>query len=121
MDKIKTIIRKEWAEVFQNRFVLFSVIFMPLMFAALPLLMLYVMRGAGAGDASGTIPEAYLRGCTQGMTVEECFQVYFVTQFMLLFMLTPLIVPVNIAAYSVAGEKTTRSLEPLLATPITTA
>lgn len=121
MDKIKTIIRKEWDEVFQNRFVLFSVIFMPLMFAAIPLLMLYVMRGAGGGDAAGSIPEAYLRGCTQGMTTEECFQVYFVTQFMLLFMLTPLIVPVNIAAYSVAGEKTTRSLEPLLATPITTA
>jgi len=32
-----------------------------------------------------------------------------------------LIIPVNIAAYSVVGEKTTRSLEPLLATPITTA
>jgi ABC-2 type transport system permease protein len=120
MDKIKTIIRKEWAEVFQNRFVLFSVIFMPLMFAALPLLMLYTMRGGG-GDTAGAIPEAYLRGCAQGMTAEECFQVYFVTEFMLLFMLTPLIVPVNIAAYSVAGEKTTRSLEPLLATPITTA
>jgi len=121
MEKIKTVIRKEWDEVFQNRFVLFSVIFMPLMFAALPLLMLYVMRGTGASDAAGAIPEAYLRGCTQGLTAEECFQVYFVTQFMLLFMLTPLIVPVNIAAYSIAGEKTTRSLEPLLATPITTA
>jgi len=120
MDKIKTIIRKEWAEVFQNRYVLFSVIFMPLLFAALPLLMLYVMRGTGGAEGAGSIPQAYLRGCAEGMTAEECFQVYFVTQFMLLFMLTPLIVPVNIAAYSIAGEKTTRSLEPLLATPITT-
>src|SRR5574338_688738 len=61
MDKIKTIIQKEWAEVFKNRMVLFSIIFMPL------------------------------------------------------------IIPINIAAYSIVGEKTTRSLEPLLATPITTA
>jgi ABC-2 type transport system permease protein len=38
-----------------------------------------------------------------------------------LFMLVPLIIPVNIASYSIVGEKTTRSLEPLLATPITTA
>jgi ABC-2 type transport system permease protein len=37
-----------------------------------------------------------------------------------MFMMTPMIIPVNIAAYSVVGEKTTRSLEPLLATPITT-
>jgi ABC-2 type transport system permease protein len=35
-------------------------------------------------------------------------------------MLIPLFVPVNIAAYTIVGEKTTRSLEPLLATPITT-
>ena len=35
--------------------------------------------------------------------------------------MTPFIIPVNIAAYSIVGEKTTRSLEPLLATPITTS
>jgi ABC-2 type transport system permease protein len=35
-------------------------------------------------------------------------------------MMTPLIIPINIAAFSVVGEKATRSLEPLLATPITT-
>ena len=43
-----------------------------------------------------------------------------VNQYMILFMMTPLIIPINIAAYSVVGEKATRSLEPLLATPITT-
>jgi ABC-2 type transport system permease protein len=32
----------------------------------------------------------------------------------------PIIIPITIAAYSIVGEKTTRSLEPLLATPITT-
>jgi len=35
-------------------------------------------------------------------------------------MLVPVIIPATIAAYSIVGEKTTRSLEPLLATPITT-
>jgi ABC-2 type transport system permease protein len=39
---------------------------------------------------------------------------------MMLFMLIPVAIPGTIAAYSVVGEKTTRSLEPLLATPITT-
>jgi ABC-2 type transport system permease protein len=42
-------------------------------------------------------------------------------QFMLMFMMMPLIIPTAIASYSIVGEKTTRSLEPLLATPITTA
>jgi ABC-2 type transport system permease protein len=35
-------------------------------------------------------------------------------------MILPVAIPVSIAAYSVVGEKTARSLEPLLATPITT-
>jgi ABC-2 type transport system permease protein len=39
---------------------------------------------------------------------------------MFLFMLLPLVIPVSIGAYSIVGEKTTRTLEPLLATPITT-
>jgi ABC-2 type transport system permease protein len=38
----------------------------------------------------------------------------------LMFMMIPVIIPVTIAAYSIVGEKTTHSLEPLLATPITT-
>jgi ABC-2 type transport system permease protein len=40
--------------------------------------------------------------------------------FTLLFMILPVMIPVTIAAYSIVGEKTARSLEPLLATPITT-
>jgi len=67
------------------------------------------------------MPSQFLQICPENLTGSECFQIYFVNQFMLLFMLTPLIIPVNIAAYSIAGEKTSRSLEPLLATPITTA
>jgi ABC-2 type transport system permease protein len=39
---------------------------------------------------------------------------------MLLFMMIPVIIPITIAAYSIVGEKTTRTLEPVLATPITT-
>ncbi len=39
---------------------------------------------------------------------------------MIMFMLLPLAIPAAIASYSIVGEKTTRSLEPLLATPITT-
>ncbi|MBC7261922.1 MAG: ABC transporter permease [Chloroflexi bacterium] len=120
MAKIKTIILKEWAEVFKNRFVLFTVIFMPLLFTVLALVLLFLTRAAGTGDISGPAPDAFFRACPEGLTAEECMQIYFVSQFMLLFMMSPLIIPVNIAAYSIVGEKTTRSLEPLLATPITT-
>lgn len=122
MDKIKTIILKEWAEVFKNRLVLFSVIFMPLLFAILPLIMLGIFNQGPESSQGMTseIPVQYLTMCSEELSSGECFQVYMVNQFILLFMMLPLIIPINIAAYSIVGEKTTRSLEPLLATPITT-
>jgi ABC-2 type transport system permease protein len=51
----------------------------------------------------------------------DCFQVFIVSQFMIMFMIIPLAIPSSISAYSIVGEKINRSLEPLLATPITTA
>jgi ABC-2 type transport system permease protein len=121
MKKIQTIIKKEWAEVFKNRMVLFTVIFLPLLFTLLPLILLVAMRSAGLGDLNSEIPPQFAKYCGTGLTAGECFQVYLASQFMLLFLMEPLIIPVNIAAYSIVGEKTTHSLEPLLATPITTA
>ena len=73
----------------------------------------------------------YTRNCpkaVQGFSVlcnnltgEECVQYFVISQFILLFMILPLAIPITIASYSIIGEKTRRTLEPLLATPITTA
>ena len=120
MHKILTIIRKEWSDVFRNRLVLFTVLFIPLVFTAIPVGLLILTRGASTSELTTEIPEQARRLCGEGLTLVECFQVYVLNQFTLLFMFTPLIVPVNIAAYSIVGEKTTHTLEPLLATPITT-
>jgi len=120
MNKIKTIIRKEWAEVFKKRMVLFTVIFMPLFLSVLPLIILYSMGGSAAGSANAELPAQFKQICKESMTAGQCMQYYIVSEFLIMFMLIPLFIPVNIAAYSIVGEKTTRSLEPLLATPITT-
>jgi ABC-2 type transport system permease protein len=121
MTRINTIIRKEWAQVYKNRMVIFSIIFMPLLFTAIPLVILAVTEGAASVSISATeIPANFAAVCPDGMSGGECFQFYMVSSFLLMFLMTPLIIPVNIAAYSIVGEKTTRSLEPLLATPITT-
>jgi ABC-2 type transport system permease protein len=124
MRKIKTIIRKEWAEVFKNRMVIFTVAFLPLILTAIPLVILFFMRDMGGGSdlnaGMSEIPEQFNAFCPANLNGSECMQVFLVSQFMLMFMIMPLAIPVTIAAYSIVGEKTTRSLEPLLATPITT-
>lgn len=122
MKHILTIIEKEWAEVFRNRMVLFTMIFLPLIFTLLPLGTLY-FTGQAMEDAAGTIadvPLNFLAVCGEGTTPGECMQIYVVNQFLLMFMMLPVIIPVTIAAYSIVGEKATHSLEPLLATPTTT-
>jgi ABC-2 type transport system permease protein len=120
MPKIWTIIDKEWAEVFKNRLVLFTVAFMPILFTALPLLMIGISGSQiDMGDTTD-MPASYLEMCGD-LTGTACFTLMMVNQFLLLFMMMPLIIPVTIAAYSIVGEKTTHCLEPLLATPVTTA
>jgi ABC-2 type transport system permease protein len=126
MNKVKTIISKEWAEVFKNRLVLFSVAFLPLLFVAMPLLTIGFLGDMEGTDIpatldSGSALPGYGELCVElTLTEGECLQVYMVDLFTLLFMILPVMIPVTIAAYSIVGEKTSRSLEPILATPITT-
>ncbi|MBT3388861.1 MAG: ABC transporter permease subunit [Chloroflexi bacterium] len=122
MKKIWTLIQKEWAEVFKNRFVFFTVAFLPLLFTALPLIILYVSRSSGdwsGAMAMSDLPPQFANLCGE-LDASGCMQYFIVTQFMLLFMMVPMIVPITFASYSIVGEKSTRTLEPLLATPITT-
>jgi len=123
MKRILTIIDKEWAEVFKNRVVLMTIVVLPLVFTFLPLGILAATRsGAAPGGSSTDVPRAFEQMCAQtpGISGGECVQVFILNEFLVLYMMMPLAIPVAIAAYSIVGEKTTRSLEPLLATPITT-
>ena len=118
--RILTIIDKEWAEIFKNRMVLATIGIMPLIFTILPLVMLYFT--GTTGDISGDMadmPPQFTQACGD-LNASDCIQYFVLNQFMLMFMMLPLMIPTAIAAYSIVGEKTTRSLEPLLATPITT-
>jgi ABC-2 type transport system permease protein len=120
MEKIWVIARKEWAEVFKNRFVLFTVAFLPLILTALPLITLGAMGSAeDIGNITDELPSQFANLCA-GLDAADCSQYFMVSQFMLLFMIMPLAIPVTFASYSIVGEKTTRTLEPVLATPVKT-
>jgi len=121
MNRLYQIIRKEWSEVFRNRFVLLTVAFLPLMAALLPLGILYFIGSStDITNDLDDIPTSFMALCND-LTGQECMQYFLISQFIVLFMIIPLAIPITIASYSIIGEKTTRTLEPLLATPITTA
>ncbi len=116
--RIRTVVDKEWAEVFKNRLVLFTVAFLPILFTALPLGVLYGTR-SGTSSGGSDLPPQFASLCGN-LPTNDCLQYFLLNEFMILFMMMPLIIPISIAAYSIVGEKTTRSLEPLLATPVST-
>lgn len=123
MNKIKTIIRKEWSEVFKNKMVLFTVAFLPLILTAIPLGIIYATQSSGEFNVGVTsdMPQEFDAFCPNNFSGGDCFQVFIVSQFMIMFMIIPLAIPASISSYSIVGEKVNRSLEPLLATPITTS
>lgn len=122
MEKLRTIVEKEWAEVFKNRLVLGTVAFLPLILTALPLIIL-ATTGQIAGEEMASMdaaPDDFFGAVCEGLNQADCTQYFLLNSFITLFLILPIMIPVSIAAYSIVGEKTTRSLEPLLATPITT-
>jgi ABC-2 type transport system permease protein len=121
MNKVTALVQKEWYEATRNRMVLFTALFLPLVFVAIPIIMLAVTRNVPPGDASmdDAPPGMFNNPAYAGLTDPEILQAYMANQMMILFLVMPLAIPMTIATYSIVGEKREKSLEPLLATPIT--
>lgn len=117
-DDIWALVRKEWAELYRNTLLLGTVLFLPLLFAAIPIIMLWSM-GDFVGEGITPLGDVPLQLC-QGLSPGDCTLAIFMAQFNTMFMFIPIILPSTILPYAIVGEKTQHSLEPLLATPIST-
>jgi ABC-2 type transport system permease protein len=121
MNQVSTVIRKEWEDVLRNKTVLSVVIIVPLVMTALPIVMLFVMgRTPVKTQDLQEMGQMLNNPIFAGMSAAEAMQSSIASMMLILFLMMPLMVPVTIAAYSIVGEKVSRSLEPLLATPIST-
>jgi ABC-2 type transport system permease protein len=122
MKAVRTIILKEWADIRRNKLVFSVVIGVPLLMVLIPVVMLFIMSRAPVDSRDLEELSRMLQNTLfTGMNGREALQAAMASNFMVLFLMMPLMVPVTIAAYSIVGEKITRSLEPLLATPVSTA
>ena len=117
MNKILVILQKEWIEIRQQPVLLISMILPPLLFTALPLIV-FVLVGSGSTHGHGNIPLS--NSALGGMSPNEAIQTATGMQFSIMYLLLPGLITSIIASYSIIGEKTSRTLEPLLATPIRT-
>lgn len=56
-----------------------------------------------------------------GLSLDSAVEAFLFQQFLVLFLLVPIVSAVSLGAYSVVGEKQGRTLEPLLTTPLSTS
>ena len=124
MDKVWTIFRKEWYEITQQRALILTMILPPLLFALVPIIAIW---GTGAippseVDDLNDLRDVFVKlyPAMSQMNEREILQTITGQQLSVLFLLMPVILPSVIASYSVVGEKTSQTLEPLLATPVET-
>ncbi len=118
--RVWALCRKEWADLYRNRRILFLTFFLPLTLLILPIIGLWTVSMASEAELAAEAPVLLEPLGQGGLGTREQVQALLTTQFLTLFLLAPLTIPVSTAAYSVVGEKRERSLEPLLATPLHT-
>lgn len=117
MKKAWIVFRKEWYEILKNKLIVYTILVPPILLAVIPLVMMYLMRSEPV-DPKDLQMYAQFVAAMPWLTAEEVVMYVLLNQFVLMFLMMPVIIPVTIAAFSIIGEKEQKSLEPLLATPI---
>ncbi|MBO9338065.1 MAG: ABC transporter permease [Chloroflexus sp.] len=117
-ERVKVIIGKEWLELRRSRSLLVGMLLPPLLLPLFTLGLIFAM-GIVSDPDTADIPAAAVDPTLANLSLEALAQVIFGRQFSVLFLLLPMIIPNVLASYSIVGEKNRRTLEPLLAAPIT--
>ena len=128
LDRIWTLMGKELREFRASPGALAPVVLLVVVCSVLPLLIVVVLpRVTGRSLASDHTFQQVISLARErtpdlaALPVDVSVEVFLFQQFLLLFLLAPILGAVSLAAYSVVGEKQGRTLEPLLTTPMSTA
>lgn len=127
MNPILVLMQKELATSLRSRMAVFTIAILTIVFTLLPL---GIIIGGNVLPADSykrsNLDDATLQAMLaaypnlQGLPKSQVIEGLIVSGMQPLFLLIPLMIPMTLAVYSIIGEKQTRSLEALLATPIST-
>ncbi len=114
---IAAVLGKELRDLVANRLLLGTVVFPALVFASIPTGIVAFIQVNELDPAQMGQIEQYISQFPD-LSPKLAAQGFIVLNFMAYFLLIPAMVPMAIATQSIIGEKTARSLEPQLATPM---
>jgi ABC-2 type transport system permease protein len=121
--RIRPLVRRELLDLSRNWMALMPVVIVTILALGLPFLVAIVIpRLTGHPLATDTdlAKVSLVLGSHDELSGEARIELFLFQQFLLLFMIIPVTGAMALAAHSVVGEKQARTLEPLLATPVTT-
>jgi ABC-2 type transport system permease protein len=123
VNRFRALLRKELLDVARNRAVLVPVVIAAIVFLLLPVLVAVVIPAAtgrplGSDRALERVSLAV--GQNTNLSANGRVQLFLFQQFLVVILLMPVTGAMALAAHAIVGEKQARTLEPLLATPLTT-
>jgi ABC-2 type transport system permease protein len=122
--RIRALLRKELIEVSRHKASLLPIVLIGVYCLLLPFVFTIVVPHV-TGDRLAEDPDfvkvARSAGAYPELSADARVQTFFFQQFLLVFLVVPVSVAMSAAAHAVVGEKEARTLEPLLATPLSTA
>jgi ABC-2 type transport system permease protein len=121
--RLRALLGKELLDVARNRTVLLPVVIAAVIFLLLPFVIAIVIPAAtgrplGSDRALERVSLAV--GQHRDLSANGRVQLFLFQQFLIVFLLMPVTGAMALAAHAIVGEKQARTLEPLLATPLTT-
>jgi len=121
--RLRALLKKELLEVARNRAVLIPVVIAAIVFVVLPFVIAIVIpaaTGRPLGSDRGLERISRALGPNTNLSPSGRVQLFLFQQFLIVFLLMPVTGAMALAAHAIVGEKQARTLEPLLATPLTT-
>jgi ABC-2 type transport system permease protein len=121
--KIVLILKKEFIQLRQQRGLVLSAFFLPVVLTLIPLAVTFGISQAPLDSLNGVdqlLELAKSNPSLQGLSTLELVQAAIGQPISVILLMLPVILPSIIASYSIVGEKVSGTLEPLLATPTTT-
>jgi ABC-2 type transport system permease protein len=123
VQRILVLLRKEWLDLRRNYGALAPIALVTLLAMVLPFVVTFgipAWTGERLAGDSDLVRLGGRSGAPDWLSEEGRVQYFLLQQFLLLFLLTPITGAMALAAHAIVGEKQARTLEPLLATPIST-
>ena len=121
--RLRALVGKELKDLLRNRAALLPVAVSTAVFLALPLALVVLIplaSGHPLGYDEDLAKASLAVGARPELGENGRVQLFLFQQFLMVFLLMPITGAMALAAHAVVGEKIARTLEPLLATPITT-